>query len=456
MSGQSTHWFFEAVEDQIVHYILTKREFALDVIHHLEPELFRNKLCRQIMTITNAFFKKYDALPTINQIKALAERASISDFDAFEAERIIVNITLEPGEIDFIRDQVPKFIKRQKFWDLLIDVSGKVSPLASIETQEEIFSEFQEEFNEIMRFNVDRDLGMHLFDVKRRHLALQERSENGIAPALEILRQNIRGYYPGELYAYVGEPGAGKSIMLACDALAGIKQGKRVVLISMEMDENMYGLRIDQNADNKTYDELMHSQENIIKLLEAKYQSMKDNGCAEMIIKQFPTGDASTNSVIRYLDQLRLYENFEPDMLIIDYADIMRPNGKVTGDPYKDQGAVYRELRAHAMRAKYPVLTASQTNRPPKEVKNYVITEGRLGDSYDKLRTLDGCFSINFTGTDIDKETKEFDINDMTNEHFLFTIKNRHGPKHRKLWFVMNQDKMQVKDKEVIAAAPVA
>ena len=60
------------------------------------------------------------------------------------------------------------------------------------------------------------------------------------------------------------------------------------------------------------------------------------------------------------LDDLA-YEGFYPDVIIIDYADIMAPSDK---NEYRQQiDGIWKRLRALAQKRKAVVVTASQTNR---------------------------------------------------------------------------------------------
>jgi replicative DNA helicase len=184
-----------------------------------------------------------------------------------------------------------------------------------------------------------------------------------------------------------------------------------------------------------------------LKKLEAALNNRKKSGAGDLQIKEFGTGEASVSHIERYLELLYMYNEFVADFIVIDYGDIMKPVGKSTGDRYKDQGKVFQELRAFAKNHNVPVLTAAQTNRPPYGQRHAVITEERLADSYDKLRTLDGCYSINpkvIRGEDDDGEGMEI----QTNEHYLWIIKNRNGIKDVEVPFLMKKDTMQIYDVE--------
>jgi hypothetical protein len=134
---------------------------------------------------------------------------------------------------------------------------------------------------------------------------------------------------------------------------------------------------------------------------------------SELIIKEFPTGQATINTIRNLLVQLKNYEEFEPDLLIVDYLELLRPTRDIQQE-YHAQQRVAEELRGVAMEHNLLVWTATQTNRQGKMVK--FITDAELGDSYGKIRTCDFAFSLNQT-------EEEYDEGKMRG----FVMKSRNG-----------------------------
>jgi replicative DNA helicase len=111
--------------------------------------------------------------------------------------------------------------------------------------------------------------------------------------------------------------------------------------------------------------------------------------------------------------QLKNYDEFEPDLLVIDYLELMRPTRDIQQE-YHAQQRVAEEIRGIAMENNFLVWTATQTNRQGRMVK--VITDAELGDSYGKIRTCDFAISLN-------QSEEEFDQGNMR----AYVIKSRNG-----------------------------
>lgn len=76
----------------------------------------------------------------------------------------------------------------------------------------------------------------------------------------------------------------------------------------------------------------------------------------------YPAYSASVEDIIMQLDNLMYYEHFTPSVLVIDYADIMRPSANTK--EYRHQlDDIWKKLRALAQSRNILVCTASQGNR---------------------------------------------------------------------------------------------
>jgi replicative DNA helicase len=99
-------------------------------------------------------------------------------------------------------------------------------------------------------------------------------------------------------------------------------------------------------------------------------------------IKQFPTGALTVRQLEAYLDGLERKERFMPDVLLVDYANLMRLNI----DHYRlELGNVYKDLRGLAVERNMMVLTAVQSNR--------------MGAGADTVRDIHGSEDFSFSMT---------------------------------------------------------
>jgi len=104
------------------------------------------------------------------------------------------------------------------------------------------------------------------------------------------------------------------------------------------------------------------------------------------------------------------------DMMIVDYADILRPtHSDKNSNSYSEAGGIYEELRGVAGEMQIPIWTASQSNRAAMDED--IIQANNISDSYRKIMTADFVMSVSRKVNDKASNTARVHI-----------IKNRFGP----------------------------
>ena len=114
----------------------------------------------------------------------------------------------------------------------------------------------------------------------------------------------------------------------------------------------------------------------------------KFQGRWRLYIKRFPTNGLTIKGLEAYLDGMERFHNFVPDVVLLDYADLMQigsTNVRI------DTGNIYKELRRIAVERNLAMVTASQTNRLAEDAK--VITIKHLAEDYTKAATADNIIA---------------------------------------------------------------
>jgi len=112
-----------------------------------------------------------------------------------------------------------------------------------------------------------------------------------------------------------------------------------------------------------------------------------------LIVKEFPTGKLTQSALDAYLDGLERYHKIIPDLVIIDYAELM-----ALTDPKDKRGSIgqlFVGLRGCAVERNLAMATASQVNRDGLNTK--VLTEAHLSEDLSKGFTVDTNVTYNQT-----------------------------------------------------------
>ena len=112
----------------------------------------------------------------------------------------------------------------------------------------------------------------------------------------------------------------------------------------------------------------------------------------KLIVKEFPTGSLTVRELESYLDNLERVARFVPDVLVLDYADLMDIDKKFLRT---DTGRVYQELRGLAVKRNIVVITATQSNRGGEDTS--LITLRHASEDYSKMATSDLVITYNQT-----------------------------------------------------------
>ena len=213
------------------------------------------------------------------------------------------------------------------------------------------------------------------------------------------------GLGKGELGVIVAPAGIGKSWTLQSLGAHSVQQGLTVVHYTLELNAQYVGLRYDCIVSGQPTGNLQYYKEEVLSAIE----KLKGN----LIIKYYPTRTATVNTITAHLQQCEL-QGIKPDLVIVDYADIMKSTQQFTEKRHQI-GHVYEELRGLAGEFEVPIWTASQANRSSLEEE--VIGADKVAEDYSKVMTADFVMSMSRKVEDKIANTGRFHV-----------IKNRFGP----------------------------
>lgn len=111
-----------------------------------------------------------------------------------------------------------------------------------------------------------------------------------------------------------------------------------------------------------------------------------------LVIKQFPTGTLTVKMLEAYLDGLERYHKFVPDVVIIDYPDLMKQD---SSDLRISVGNTNKELRGLAVARNHSQLIASQSNREGARAR--MVDATHAAEDYSKIATADVVYTYSQT-----------------------------------------------------------
>jgi replicative DNA helicase len=196
------------------------------------------------------------------------------------------------------------------------------------------------------------------------------------------------GFNRGELNIFAGGSGAGKSLFLQNLALNWVEKGYNVLYVSLELSEDLCGMRLDSMLTGYSTKQLFHNMNDV-----ALKISMKAKKSGKLQLVQLPNG-INVNDLKAYIKEYQIQNNLKVDCVLLDYLDLMNPaKVKISSDNISQKDKhVSEELRNFAMEGDYLFATASQLNRGA--VDEVEFDHSHIAGGLSKIQTADNVIGI--------------------------------------------------------------
>jgi len=405
----TTYELSENIQRGIIYLSKSDSNFLTQAMPMIKPNYFEFPSHQKMYRVIVDYYLKYQKVPSddfiledIKKIKTPNELISDYKDELQEINNLDQNSL---NNEDYLLDLVEGFAKQESLKDAIIRSAEMV--------KSKNYSEIETTMRDALTVSRNVDLGLDYFsEVDERWDRLKNDTTEGTHRTIfESLNEALEGGLADkELAMVVAPPGVGKSLYLANQAVRSCLDGSNVLYISLEMSEDRVAQRLDSIFSRIRQDQLKDRCDDLKERLNKVTMTVPNRG--NLKIKEFPTKRASINQVRAYLQQLINYENFTPDVIIIDYLELLATDSQAP--EYQAQERLAQELRGMAIEYKCLVWTATQTNREGKRVN--LITDTELADSYGKTRVCDLVLSINQNEEEFDKGKSR-----------VYVIKSRNG-----------------------------
>ena len=240
-----------------------------------------------------------------------------------------------------------------------------------------------------VQISLQKDMGTDYFEDPRARLEALKNSNGQISTGWPTVDKKLYGgFNRGELNIWCAASGGGKSLFLANLGCNWALNGLNVLYLTFELSENLVAMRMDSMLTNIPTREVFRNLDDV----ELKVKMMgKSAGSVQ--IKYMPSGK-TCNDLRAYLKEYQVKKGFKPDILLIDYLDLMMPMSvKVSpSDLFVKDKYVSEELRNLAMETQAIVVTASQLNRAA--VEEIEFDHSHISGGLSKIQTADNVIGI--------------------------------------------------------------
>ena len=383
-------------QTKVLGALLTQRDFLLNIADSLDSEYFESQASKWIVEYIIKYFNQYHTYPTIEtlsiEIKKIDnEVLRISLTDALREAYKMSDVS----DLEWVEEEFSSFCKNQQMKKAIM-TSVDLLNLGD-------YDGIRSLINMAMKAGEEKNIG-HLYeaDVEARY---RDDDRNAIPFPWKTFNELTQGGYgKGDLVLVFGNPGGGKSWGVIAMGAYAAALGYNVVHYTLELSEGYVGKRYDAVFSGVDVDKLNDHRSEV----EEAIGKVK----GKIVIKEYAPKRASLDTIEAHLQQLEHQNEFKPDLIIIDYLDLLRTKGRKERKDEIDD--VYTEAKGLAKQLCIPIVSPSQANRTGAD-KDILQAENAAG-SYDKIMIGDIIISL--------ARGRKDKVNGTGNWHF---IKNRYG-----------------------------
>jgi hypothetical protein len=356
-----------AMQKLYLEMFLSDAETFIRCQNIFEPLNFDQRL-QDAATFINKYVDEYKVMPETNIV-------NVSTRSEFES------IQIPKENYEWLMNEFENF-SRHKGLERAIIASSDLLEAGDYGPVEKLIKD-------AIQISLNKDMGTDYFADPRARLSKLKDNNGQVSTGWPgVDRKLYGGFNRGELNIFAAASGGGKSLFLANMGVNWALMGLNVVYLTFELSEGLVAMRLDSMTTGIGTREIFRSLDDV----ELKVK-MLGKRSGHLQVKYMPSGK-NCNDIRAYLKEYQVKTGVKPDVLLIDYLDLMMPlSVKVSpSDLFVKDKYVSEEIRNLAMETKCITVTASQLNR--SAVEEIEFDHSHISGGLSKIMTADNVIGI--------------------------------------------------------------
>lgn len=379
----------QTVESIIFENLINSEEYFRKTIPHIEEDYFETRVEKTLIKFIKAFAEKHNKAPNQRILQLMVkEFPNFSQDEYSQANEFIDGLTGREENMEWLIERTEKFCQDKSLFNAIMQsiqiMDGKNSELSK--------DAIPSILRDALAISFDKSIGHDFFGDAESRYDFYHTKEDRVPFRLSYFNKVTKGGAPRKtLNCALAGINVGKSLFL-CDYAAGaLYQGYNVLYITLEMAEEKIGERIDCNLLDMTIDDLYRmKKDDFIGGLDG----IRKKTHGRLFIQEYPTGGAHVGHFRALIEELKIKQNFVPDVICIDYINICASQKyKATNfNSYFAIKAIAEELRGLMVEYNAVGFTATQLTREGFGDSDFDMTD--TSESFGLPATLDFYFGI--------------------------------------------------------------
>jgi len=354
----------------IINNLLNSPDLLGRCIGILKPEYFDPEYISHITFLLD-YHHTHNANPSVKLMNA-----EVDPEEPYEEYHITTD------ELDYTAQEVESFARQSAMREAISESYDLI--------QKNDFGSVYKKVSEALSVSLARDLGLDVFDNPEEKLKKMVEELDYISCGIKTWDELMGGgNLRKQLQVVSANSGGGKSVCLSNIANNYVMQGLDVLYVSLELPPEMIFLR---QAFIMTYCSHRVWKSKIFEIAE-KIKHLKELGAGDFRIIRM-AGGSNANDIRAFIKHYEIEMGKPPDVLIIDYMDLMTPNDKIhmkRGVSEEDRAKskdIYELLHVYNMIG----WTASQQNRKALEMDK--PSHAAIAGGMSKIDICDNWLSV--------------------------------------------------------------
>jgi replicative DNA helicase len=394
-------------QHELAYLITFNRELYLLATEIGGEQLFESHILKDIYRTASEFYDRYGTSPTFESFftafeKHYSKKYQLLDIVALKKSFQTLRDSIQPELAEFYADHLKELYRKKQAEEV---IRRGISYIES----GNIDSFVHDVVKHLSLENKYIRSGKLLSDAEEIGRYLQNIEDTRIQTLIPILDKVLGGgFAPRELVIVLGGTGGGKTAFLINLGWAAVMQKKRVLYYTFEVAMERVLARAICHILQKPYQEIIRNPKKTKQLLEEHRMSpYMDN----FKVIEAPTFTMTVPQLEAHIE-MEIIKEGKPDMIIVDYADIMLPSQHYS-DRWLELENSYMYLRSIAQKHDAVLITASQVNREGAQATK--IKNEHIKGAYGKTQNADVVIALNRSAEDKEKGTVKISINKNRN-----------------------------------------
>jgi len=373
------------LDNLVLKSITSNEEYARKVVPFLRKEYFADKAQQAIYLIADEYFRKYNKCATLDVLEI--ESSKLQNINEKLYESIVEEVkglsNVEVGgDLQWLVDQTEQFCQERALHNSMMKsieiMKGNEKHLTK--------TSIPEIMREALSVSFDTRLGHDYFMDAEHQYDYYTSPQTKIPFDIDVLNDITSGGITRKtLNLIIGGTHSGKTLGMCHLAAGYMTMGYNVLYITMEEAEEKIRLRIDGNLMGQSLDQIPKMSKTAYL---NKVEHIRSRTVGKLRIKEYPTSGASVANFRFLVNELKIKENFVPDIIFVDYLNICASDRFKNADSlYTYNKAIAEELRGFAKETDAGLWTATQLNR--EGFKDSDPDMGDVSDSFGVPMTAD-------------------------------------------------------------------